>query len=314
MKDFVIGVDLGGTKILSAIVSKRGKILKRSLIPTEACQGPSRVIENIKRSIYELLDSVPLSKIEAIGIGAPGPVLYSEGIILNPPNLPGWRKVPLQRLIGNEFKKKVILENDANAAAIGEATFGVAKGIKNFIYMTVSTGIGGGIILNGKLYKGSIGGAGEVGHMIIKTDGEGCGCGNRGCLEAMASGRAMARRAKAEAKNNSVMLLLAGGRRDKINAKTIEDAAKLGDKLAKEIIKDTAFYLGVGLANLINILAPDMIVLGGGVMKMGKPFLHEVERTARAHSLPPAGEHVKIAHVKLGEDAGVLGAAALCLT
>ncbi len=315
MKNFVIGVDLGGTKILSSIVTDKGKIIKGVLLPTEASRGPSRVIANIKKSIMMLLrgSKIPLKRIKAIGIGAPGPVLFKKGVILNPPNLPGWRKVPLRKLIENEFGKKVILENDANAAALGEATFGVARGIKNFIYVTVSTGIGGGIVLDGKLYRGSSGGAGEFGHMIIKTDGPRCTCGRRGCLEAMASGGAMARRARKEAAGNSIIMKLVRGEKKMINAKTVEDAAALGDKLAKAIIAEAAFYLGVGLANLINIFAPDMIGLGGGVMKIGPAFLKAAEKTARDMSLPPAGERVRIVRVKLKDNVGVLGAAALCL-
>jgi len=317
MAKYIIGVDLGGTKILSAIVTKNGNIVKKVQVPTQASRGRARVVKNIVRSIRTLLMDarVPLSDIEAIGVGAPGPVLFKEGVVLNPPNLPGWKRVPLKKILAREFRKKVVLDNDANAAALGEGAFGFAKGLKNFIFITVSTGIGGGLVIDGKLLRGAWGGAGEVGHMIIEPSGPRCGCGRRGCLEAMASGSAIARLAKAKLKTNkrSLMLKLAGGDISKVNAKTVEDAARSGDSLAKKIINRAARYLGMGLANLINILAPDAIGLGGGVMKMGQMFLGPAEKAARELSLSPAAKLVKIVRAKLGEDAGVIGAAALCM-
>ncbi len=316
-KKYVIGVDLGGTKILSAIVDRSGKIVERVNLPTEAALGPKRVIGNIRDSVNLLLakSGIPLSQIKAIGIGAPGPILYEKGVVLDPPNLPGWKRVPVRDLVQKEFKVPVILENDANAAALAESRSGAAKNCENFIYLTISTGIGGGIVIGRKLYRGSIGGAGEVGHMIIKTDGPMCGCGNPGCLEAMASGSAIGRLGREAAAGNksSLMVKLAGGDLKKINALTVELAAKKGDAPAKKVLNEAAFNLGVGLANLINIFAPDMIALGGGVINMGEMFLGPARRTAKRFSLSPAGDHVKIIAVKLGGDVGVLGAAALCL-
>lgn len=313
----VIGVDLGGTKILSAIVDEDGGILQRVNVSTEASRGKQRVIRNIKDSIKTLLhrSGICLSDIKAIGIGAPGPIEFKKGMILNPPNLPGWKRVPLGKILEKEMGKKVILENDANAAALGESLFGAAKGVKNFIYVTVSTGIGGGLFLGGELYRGSVGGAGEVGHMVIKTDGPKCGCGGRGCLEAMASGGAMARLAAERAKKNrsSSLLELAHGDPKKITALTVELAARSGDALAAEIIKEIGFYLGVGMSNLVNIFSPDMIVMGGGVMNLGELILKPVRETVRGLALSPARDNVKIVRAALKQDVGVLGAAALCL-
>jgi len=316
-KKFVIGVDLGGTKILSAIVDKKGNIIHSVNIPTEAASGKEKVIQNITASIKLLLKSsgVPLSSVGSIGIGAPGPVDFRKGVILNPPNLPGWEEVPLATIIEKEFNKKVFLENDANAAALGEAEFGSAKGVKNFVYVTVSTGIGGGLVLNGELYRGGSGGAGEIGHMVIKTNGPKCGCGNFGCLEAMASGEAMARLARDRVKDDKSSLILqkAGNDISKIDSLSVELAAKDGDKLANEIIAEISFYLGIGMSNLVNILCPDMIAMGGGVMNMGEMILGPVRETVKRLSLSPAKDNVKIVRAKLGKDVGVIGAAALCL-
>jgi len=310
---YVIGVDLGGTKILCAIVSKRGKIIHRVLAPTTASKGQKAVISNIKTAIKKLLkDSrIPISKISSIGIGAPGPIEHDKGVIIHPPNLPGWNKVPLKRILQKEFRKKVILDNDANAAALGEYVFGSASGSEIFIYITVSTGIGGGIIINGKLLRGTAGGAGEIGHMIIEADGPRCGCGKHGCLEAMASGTAISRNAR-ELRSFKI-LKLAGGRKNRINSKIVEAAARSGDKTARNIIKEASNFLGIGLSNLINIFAPDVIALGGGVMKMGDLLFIPAKRKAKALALSPANKHVKIVKAKLKDNIGVLGAAALCL-
>jgi len=316
-QNHIIGIDLGGTKILSALIDMRGRIIQSVEIPSEAGKGKQRVISNIKRSVNLLLSDreIKLPSVKAIGVGAPGPIQLKKGLVLNPPNLPGWNKVPLKKILESKFGKRVVLDNDANAAALAEWKFGSGKGTRNFIFITVSTGIGGGIIINGRPYRGSAGGAGEIGHMIIKADGEKCGCGNSGCLEAMASGTSMAKRAMRRLANNGRSLILdaAGGNRSRITAKSIEIAARSGDRLAREIIDETAYYLGIGLANLINIFAPDMIALGGGVMKAGSLILSPASRIARSLSLSPAREKVKITSAKLRENVGVLGAAALCL-
>jgi glucokinase len=314
---YTIGVDLGGTKILSAILTNTGKIIAKVQVPTEADKGKAHVTRTIKDSIRSLLktSNISLSQISCIGIGAPGPVLTKKGIIFDPPNLPGWKRVPLKRIMEKEFKKPVVLGNDADAAALGEAIFGAGKGLRNFVYITVSTGIGGGIVIDGELYTGAVGGAGEIGHMKITDDGPRCGCGRIGCLEALASGKAMARRAKEEIAKGcrSLMIKLVDGRIENLSAFTVETAARLGDKLAKDIINEASRYLGIGLSNIINILAPDMIAIGGGVSNMGDIFLKPAIRIARESSLSPAGSHVKIIRAKLRRDVGVLGAAALCI-
>ena len=316
-KEYTIGVDLGGTKILSAIITSTGKIAARVQMPTEADKGKDHVIRTIKSSIRSLLNrsNISLSRISCIGIGAPGPILTNKGVIFDPPNLPGWKRVPLKRIMEKEFNKPVVLGNDADAAALGEALFGAGKGRRDFVYITVSTGIGGGIIINGVLYTGAVGGAGEIGHMKIIDNGPRCGCGRTGCLEVLASGKAMARRAKEEiAKGRrSLMTKLVDGRIENLNAFTVERAARRGDKLARDIVNEASRYFGIGLSNIINILAPDMIAIGGGVSNMGDIFLKPAIRIAREFSLSPANTHVRITRAKLKRDVGVLGAAALCI-
>ncbi|MCX5750151.1 MAG: ROK family protein [Candidatus Saganbacteria bacterium] len=254
IKKYVIGVDLGGTKIFTALADQKGRILSEIVLSTDASKGQVFVINIIKQSIVQVLESAgkTISQIKAIGIGAPGPVLSKQGVIVNPPNLPGWKAVPLAGILRKAFKVPVYLENDANAAAVGEMKFGAAQGAKNFLYVTVSTGIGGGIVIDGKVYGGSNGSAGEIGHTIIEPTGEMCGCGRRGCFEIMASGRALVRYGKE----------FLGKELQPIE---IEQLAKKGDPGALKAIDRLAYYLAIGLGNQINTLSPELLVIGGGL-------------------------------------------------
>jgi len=293
----IIGIDLGGTKILTAVADKNGRIISSVKVDTQAKLGPKRVIENVIRSTNLALvkAKVPLSKISRIGLGAPGPVINGSTIV-SPPNLPGWHKVNIKQILGKILKKEVIVENDANAAALAEYRFGAGKGSKNMIYMTISTGIGGGIIIDGKLYKGSTGTAGEVGHMVIDPKGPRCGCGNYGCLEALSSGPAIARVA---------------GTKDALEA---EKEARKGDKRARNAIKLAAWYLGIGISDLVNLLNPDKVILGGGVSNMGDLLFKPVRQWVAKYSMDTPGKHVKIVPAKLKSNVGVIGAIAICLS
>lgn len=289
----VIGVDLGGTKIAAVLTDKKGRVITDVHIPTEAAKGKTAVINNLKKAIYTLIRGQRVN-ISCIGIGVPGPILYEEGLVIEPPNLPGWKKVNLRTILQKEFGVPVRVDNDANCAALAEARFGAGVKAKDFIYLTVSTGIGGGIIIDRKLYRGAIGAAGEFGHMIIDPAGYTCGCGNVGCFEAMASGTAIKKRAG-------------------IDAIGVELAARQGDKKALEVIRETAHYLAVGIANLVNIFNPELVVIGGGVSKMRELLLVPVREEFKKIALTLPAKHVKIVQAKLGSESGVLGAAALCL-
>src|SRR3989339_1856954 len=217
-----IGVDLGGTKIAAALVSETGKIITDVNIPTEASKGKKHVLGVISKAIDHLLRT-SAKPVKAIGLGVPGPILYEKGVVIGPPNLPGWKQVNLKQVLGKKFKLPVYVDNDANCAALAEARFGAGIGRKHFIYITVSTGIGGGIIINGELYRGANGSAGEFGHMIIDSHGFTCGCGDVGCLEALASGTAIKKRAG-------------------MDGASVELAARQGDKKALAVIDETAHY------------------------------------------------------------------------
>jgi glucokinase len=315
--DLILGVDLGGTKILTAVTNPRGKILSRDHSITPAPKGHKAVIHSILESAHCALGQadVAISDIIAVGVGAPGLINPDTGILFTSPNLPGWRDIPLRDTIQEKLGKKTFLINDANAAALGEFYFGAARGTRNFIYITISTGIGGGIVIDGRLYSGAIGAAGEVGHMTIDDDGPICNCGNRGCWETLASGTALAREARhrIEEGMRTSILEYADGDLGKVTALVIQYAAERGDSLAKELIRRTGYYLGVGLANLINIFNPELIVIGGGLSNIGSMLLDPAFKVAGERAYEQAFQAVCFACAGLGRNSGVLGAAAFAL-
>ncbi len=310
----VLGIDLGGTKILTALIDANGNLRARDRIVTPAEKGPSAVMEAIRESATRCFEQLSIDGdgIEALGIGAPGPSNPDRGILFTSPNLPGWKDVPLVEIFEKVFEKKIFFINDANAAALAEFKFGAAKGLRHVIYITVSTGIGGGIIIDGKLYTGAIGTAGELGHTTIDDKGPRCNCGNIGCWEVLASGTALARDAQQEIRQGAETTILeyASGDIAQVDAKAIQMAAEAGDALAGELISRAAHYLGVGLANLLNTFNPQMIVIGGGVSKIGDRLLTPAFQTARERAYDAAYSAVKFAVAKLETDSGVLGAAA----
>jgi glucokinase len=290
----LIGIDLGGTKIAAALATPDGKIVTDVNIPTEAQKGQQQVIDNIKKAVANLIQGSQ-KKVTCIGIGVPGPIDYEKGIVIEPPNLPGWKRVNLRKILEKEFHVPVHLDNDANCAALAEAYFGAGKKARHFIYMTISTGIGGGIIIDRKLYRGAIGAAGEFGHMVIDSKGFVCGCGNIGCLEALGSGTAIKKRAG-------------------MDAISVELAARQGDKKAQRVIAETAHYLAIGVSNLVNIFNPELVILGGGVSKMRELLLNPIRKEFKEYALTLPAKSVKIVRAKLGAESGVLGAVALCLS
>ena len=313
----ILGIDLGGTKILTAVTDTQGRILSRDHSITPAKEGQEAVVKSILESTGRVLDQAHITAADlvAIGLGAPGLSNPETGILFTSPNLPGWKDVHLGGIIDKELGKKVFLINDANAAAIGELRFGAARGTRNFIYITVSTGIGGGIIIDGKIYTGSTGTAGELGHMVIDDKGPPCSCGNRGCWEALASGTALARGARNRIKEGAATSILryVDGDIDKVNAEAIHKAAQAGDKVASELIARTAYYLGVGLANLINIFNPEVIVIGGGLSNIGDILLKPAFEEAGRRAFKQAYQAVRFARAELGRNSGVLGAAVFAL-
>lgn len=309
----VVAVDLGGSKIALGLVSREYRVLVRADHPTVAEEGVDSVINRLISSARQIITSygITLPQLCGISLAAAGAVDSLRGIITLSPNLPGWRDIPLGSIIEERLGIRAWLLNDANAAAMGEHQFGAGRGVDNLICLTIGTGIGGAIIIDGKLYTGVCGSAGEIGHMTIEVNGPRCECGNIGCLETLASGRAIAREVKKRlsAGGRSSLTEAVAGKTEDITAEVVARAAQNGDALANGVIKDVANYLGVGMVNLVNIFNPEVIIVGGGVASMGDLLLEPVRQVVRERAFPVSAAAVRIVTTELGNDAGLLGAA-----
>jgi len=316
MKEYYIGLDLGGTKILTGLADKNGEIISRSRRATEAALGEKKIIENMVETVEDVMQKSGISsdKIRALGIGSPGPLDAEKGIIIENSNLP-WKNVPIVEKMELALDIKTLLKNDANAAALGEKWFGAGRRVDNMVYITISTGIGGGAVINKELFTGVNDNACEIGHTVIDPDGPLCGCGNNGCLEAFASGTAIGKMAReaAEAGESKMMLDLADNIPENVDAVICAQAAHRGDKTAQEIFDKAAYYLGIGLGNVVNIFNTEMIVLGGGVMKASELFLDKAVKTMNDIALPGPLEVVEIKESELGSDIGLMGAVAVAM-
>lgn len=311
-RQLALGIDLGGTKILAALVTREGRIVSQDYIPTKAKSGPEAVIERMLQVTNRVvkLGGVKISDLAGTSLAIAGLIDTCRGIVTTSPNLPGWKDIPLRDEIAHKLGIATYLVNDADAAALGENQFGAGQGTKHMVYITVSTGIGGGIIINGELYSGANGCAGEFGHMTIDPDGPECACGRKGCWEALASGSAVAREAKRRLKTGKESLLNRLAPRA-ISAKMVGEAANKGDRLALDVITTAGQYLGIGLANIINIFNPEMIVIGGGVSNLGELLLNPAREVVRQRAFDLPLSTVRIMRSQIGAAAGALGAAAL---
>ncbi|MCL6553583.1 MAG: ROK family protein [Firmicutes bacterium] len=311
MSERYLGVDLGGTKILVGLVDERGRVVVRQRVPTPV-GGPQAVVAVIVDSVRALCRRAgqEMGAVRGLGVGAPGPMDPVSGVVFEPPNLPGWRDVPLGSLLSAEVGLPVFVENDANAAALAERWAGAGVGVDDLVYVTVSTGIGGGLILGGRLYHGAAGTAGEVGHMVIEPGGPRCNCGRLGCLEALASGPSIAREARAAVAAGRPTVLAAIAPQA-LDAAAVARAALDGDPVAREIYARAATALGIGITNLVNLLSPAMVILGGGVTRAGELIFAPVRRIVRQEAFERPGSAVQIVPAALGEDVGAIGAAAV---
>ena len=306
-----IGLDVGGTKIAGAVVGPDGEILHRKQVST-AADHPEQIVTDIVAVARELSDAAP--QIAAVGVGAAGLVDSAAGVILGAPNL-AYRDVPVGKTIESELGLPAIVDNDANVAALAEAVYGAGRGAGDQIMVTVGTGIGGGIIIGRHIYRGHYGVGAELGHMVIDPDGPVCGCGNRGCWEAVASGNAIGRlaRERVEGGAGTDLLAMAGGTIERITGELVGEAAVAGDAFARDVVASIGRLLGIGLANIVNIFDPEVIVVGGGAAAgTGELLLEPAREAMTAHILGVAWRKpVRVVPAKLGNDAGVVGAGVL---
>lgn len=317
-EQFIVGVDLGGTNIAAGAMPTDGtREIAMRIGPTRADEGSAAVVERIVRMVEDVIEQTRAetgaerSDFLGVGIGSPGPLDRARGIIIVTPNL-GWKNFPLRDEVGSRVNLPASLDNDANCATLGEWWCGAAKGGRNVIGMTIGTGIGGGLILDGKLYHGSSDAAGEIGHTTIDSTGRRCKCGNYGCLEAYASGPAIAERAREQLQvdGDSILRAIVDGDLARITAQTVFEASKRGDPVAIEVVRDTAHFIGVGIANLINVFNPDTVVIAGGVTQAGDQLFDPMRAEVRRRAFKSAVDACRIVPGALPLSAGVVGAIA----
>ncbi len=314
-KKYHIGFDLGGTKMMAALFDENFKIVGRRKRRTKADKGADKVFERIVRTINDVCDEngASLDEVAGIGIGSPGPLDPYEGVIIHTPNL-GFENFPLKKKLQKELDLPVVVDNDVNVGTYGEYHFGAAKGYKHVIGIFPGTGIGGGLVLDGRLYRGAKGSAGEVGHMIVQPDGPLCGCGQRGCIEAIASKTAIAKEAVALVSRGKAPVIADNAGTDirDIKSGVLAKAYDSGDPDIKEVIHYAARYLGTHMANLVNVFDPEVILLGGGIIEaMPKPFLSISTEAMKEHAMAFNCKGVKVVAAKLEDDAVVCGGAKL---
>lgn len=319
----LLAVDIGGTKLALGVASidrfrASGELDRIVKEPIARPGTPEEVIARAIELGRELLAAGD-DRLAAIGISIGGPLDHESGRVINFPHLPGWRDIALRELLSRHLGAPALLDNDANLGALAEHRWGAGRGVEDMVYLTISTGIGGGVIVGGRLVHGVGSAAGEVGHITVKSDGPRCACGNPGCLEMMASGTAIARRAResltaaAEVGRGALLLELAGGEPGAITSEIVARAAREGDPLATELWEETAEYIAVGLGSIIHVLAPPLIVLGGGVAQAGELLLEPVRRRLRGHVFYVPLERIAVRTASLGHDSALLGAATLAL-
>ncbi|MFC1947039.1 ROK family protein [Chloroflexota bacterium] len=313
----VLTADLGGTKMVIALVSPDGKIIDRHRQPTLAKDGPETVIERLYSGIDFLLDrnnALP-RQIEAMSLGIAGIIDTRNGIVDKAPNLPGWENLKLKDKIYDRYNIPVYILNESDAAALGEHRYGAGKGLKNIALITLGTGIGGGLVLDGRLFLGSSGSAFEIGHMVIKDDGPECGCGKNGCLETLASGSAIGREARRRITEGekSILVDMVNGAIEDITAEKVHKAAKQGDPFALRILAGASYYLGLGVINLVSIINPEKIIVGGSVARIGNLLLDPVRQMVKDKTFALMVKKLKIVRARLGEDGGLIGAASYAL-
>src|ERR1700722_1126868 len=314
----VVGVDIGGTKVAAGLVNRNGEIKKQIRTPMAANGDAGEGLAAVISAIDLLLDydADARNLIRGIGICAPGPLDPATGIVINPPNVPCWRNFPLAYEVEKVYRVPVKVENDANAAALAEAYWGAGRGYRHIFYAGIGTGIGTGIVFAGRIYNGRTGAAAEGGHMSIDYHGPLCGCGKPGCIEVLAAGPAIGRRARAklasEPSPRSAILDLAQGNIHDVTSEMVGQAYAAGDPLGKQVLQETVQLLSLWLSNIVDLLEPDAIIIGGGVAAMLNPFFGEISKWLSEYCINSRCQEIPLLKAHYGADAGIAGGAALC--
>jgi glucokinase len=318
-EDLVIGVDIGGTKVAAGLVDPSGSVLSHTRNPMVCSDGAARALAAVTQ-VIETVSAQATSfagdrnLIGGIGICSPGPLDPNTGVVINPPNLPCWRNFPLATEIAKIYRVRVKVDNDANAAGLAETLWGAGHGYRNVFYATIGTGIGTAIVFDCRIYHGRTGAAAEGGHMSIDYKGPRCACGKPGCIEALAAGPAIARRARAklESGRSSSLMDLAGGKPELVTSEMVGKANAAGDQVAGEVLRETVELLSFWFGNIVDLLEPDVMIVGGGVSSMLKPFLSEIKDRLQDCCVNQSCREIPLVSARYGEDAGIAGGAALC--
>lgn len=318
MSEVIVGLDLGGTNIKTAIVDREGKILGKDSRPTLVEEGLEKVLGRMEEGVNAALADASQQRgdVVAAGIGIPGPLNWRTGMVFSPPNLPGWKNVPIAKLMRERLGVPAYIDNDANVACYGEFWSGAGRGVESMVMLTLGTGVGGGIVVFGKLLRGIDGTAAELGHLCVSRGGRKCNCGAKGCLETYASVTGLVRTAVEgieKGKKKTILKDMCKGKLKKLTGKMISDAAREGDEFSKWVFVETGRWLGVGIGSMINMLNPEKVVLGGGMIAAGDVLFNSVRETAMSQCFDVPGKRVEIVPAGLGGDAGVIGAAGSAL-
>ena len=311
-KDLVVGIDVGGTNLKFGVVNRRGEVLKEIVLPTLGQLGKEAVLRQIIRGIREISREIKRDRILGLGIGIPGLVDSNKGIVYDLTNIPGWKNVPLKKILEREFKRPVLVDNDVNLMALGEWSVGIARGARNVVCLTLGTGVGGGLIIEGKLYRGASLSAGEIGHIPINFKGPRCNCGNNGCLERYIGNKYIVGRARGYLKRTKKTILKKWLKEGKaLTPELLSKGARVKDKLCLKIWDEVAEYLAAALSGVVNFINPEKILIGGGVAQAGAVLFKPLGRKVREKAMSIPGRKVKILKAGLGEKAGLIGAAML---
>ncbi len=315
--NYILALDIGGTKLAAGVFDGGYNLVGHVRVPTHVEEGPDAVFERITRLLESLMEQRKISSRDlcCIGVGCGGPLDAETGVIYSPPNLPGWDAYPLKGKLETHFGVRAFIDNDANAAGMAEQRFGAGRGYNNIFYITASTGIGSGIILDGKLYGGTNYSAGEFGHIVLARNGPKCNCGGRGCLEALASGPAIARRARKEAERapGSRLAKMLNRKQARFAARDVIALARRGDRLSQRIFDDAVFYLGLGIVSAIHLLNPEIVIIGGGLSQTGRFLFEPLRQIVVERAQKHLANFVRIVPAELGSKVGVYGALAVAL-
>lgn len=307
----VIGIDLGGTNLKSGLITADGRLQNLLYQPAESPKGPKRVIENLLRAVDRQLSEAQGENILGIGIGAAGQVDFGRGVVHDPPNFPGWHEEPLADIVRERFGLPTFVDNDANVAALAEKAFGAGKDADHFMLITLGTGVGSGLILNGKLYRGAVGAAGEFGHTTIQYDGPVCNCGNRGCIERYVGARWLVERTLDYLPQFPDSSLNRVHESEEITPKAVADAANAGDRLGLLVMREVGTFLGIAITSVLNLLNLELVIVGGGISKAGKVLFEPMKQFVQEHAMSVPASVARIEPARMGEQAGVIGAGQL---